>query len=142
MSRLFLCLTLLASAGCASTPGASEAARAPQSPEATTAKPTALAGAWEGHIELPNGNLGFLAQVGEDGTGTVDIPAQGAKGLPLSVVREEGEEVELLNEVPGANVVFKGRREGDAVRGTFTQRGNSFPFVLVRKGAASPQPSP
>ena len=120
----------LVATGCASTNAAkADAAKATD----TAQKPTALVGTWEGHIELPNGKLGFLAHIGEDGKGTVDIPDQGAQGLALSVVREEGEEVELFNEVPGANVVFKGRREGDTMRGSFTQRGHSFPFVLVRR---------
>ena len=126
-------LSMLVATGCAST----DAAKADTATTDTAQKPTALVGTWEGHIELPNQKLGFLAHIGEDGKGTVDIPDQGAKGLPLSVVREEGEEVELFNEVPGANVVFKGRREGDTMRGSFTQRGHSFPFVLVRTGAPS-----
>ncbi len=134
--RLALVLTpsLLLLAGCATSREATASATA--SPEQAQRQPSALAGTWEGQVELPGQPLAFVARLAADGTGTTDVPQQGAHGLPLKVTREEGAEFELLNEIPGADAVLVGRREGDTLRGTFSQRGYSFPFTLKRATAA------
>lgn len=56
-----------------------------------------LTGRWEGAIELPGVELGLVLhlRVGEDGewAGTVDIPMQGASGLPVAGIVVEGGEL-------------------------------------------------
>ena len=59
-----------------------------------------IEGHWEGHIEIPGQPLAIkvdLAVKDTDWSGTIDVPAQGAKGLPLSdiLVKEEGAESDL-----------------------------------------------
>ena len=101
-------------------------------------------GTWEGAIDIPGSPLGVivkLAQEGEDGaawTGTVDIPAQGAIGLPLEAISVDGSQVAFaIAGIPGAPT-FDGDVEGDAMTGGFTQAGQAFPFSLVRADQAQP----
>ena len=96
-------------------------------------------GHWEGRIEIPGAPLDVkvdLARDGEAWRGTIDIPAQGAQGLPLFriQVRGEGEQrVEfVIRGVPGAPT-FKGRLAGGEISGRFEQGGASFPFRLGRE---------
>lgn len=131
-SALFLVAGCTASRQNAEPATAAQTRQTPQSTEQNTEQRTALAGTWEGQIEIPGQPLGFVARIGEDGTGSVDVPVQNALGMPLQVTREDGDAFEMLNKVPGADAVLVGRREGDTLRGTFTQRGYSFPFTLKR----------
>ncbi len=102
------------------------------------AEAPALAGHWEGAIALPGTELKVLVDLAaEDGAwkGTVDIPAQGAKALPLSEIKVKGGAVSfLLPGVPG-NPSFKGilSADGNVISGDFSQAGQTFPFKLARK---------
>lgn len=122
MSPLKLMIPALLVLGCATTPPA-----VPVEPDVQ------LTGTWKGAVTLPNGALTFVAHIAEDGTGTVDVPAQNARGLPLRVLRSEGDDFEMVSEVPGAPATLAGRREGERLRGTFSQRGHSFPFELRKE---------
>ena len=81
-----------------------------------------VAGHWEGHIEIPGQPIAVkvdLAIDESDWRGTIDIPAQGAKGLPLSEIYivEEGEGMRVkfsIRGVPG-NPTFDGSRPSKAV---------------------------
>lgn len=118
--------------GCATTPPAG-----PPRPD------TQLAGTWSGAVALPTGALLFTARIGEDGAGTIDVPQQYAKDLPLRVLRSEGSAFEMSCDVPGAPAVLTGKHEGNVLRGTFAQRGYEFPFELRRdRQALSAPPAP
>ncbi len=97
-----------------------------------------LAGHWEGAIQLPGSPLAIsvdLAAKGSALSGTVSIPAQGAKGLPLANVAAAGAGVSFdLTGVPG-QPRFKGTLAGDKLAGEFTQNGKTFPFALERQAA-------
>lgn len=99
------------------------------------ALPAAPDGHWEGEIALPNATLGVVVNLAQaDGlwSGTIDIPMQGAKGLPLIGVRAPGDSlIFTIDKIPGAPT-FRGVVSGDAVAGTFSQGGQSFPFTLGR----------
>ncbi|BDU71343.1 alpha/beta hydrolase family protein [Mesoterricola silvestris] len=63
-------------------------------------------------------------------TGTISIPAQGAKNLPLEAITVDGDTVSFrIAGIPGAPT-FTGKAQGNAIQGTFTQGGQSFPFAL------------
>ena len=87
-----------------------------------------VAGHWEGHIEIPGQPLTVkvdLAINDSDWSGTIDIPAQGAKGLPLSEIHVEENDAELrvkfsIRGVPG-NPTFEGQLQDGVVSGTFSQ---------------------
>jgi pimeloyl-ACP methyl ester carboxylesterase len=112
-------------------------------------QPSDFAGHWEGAIELPGEPLGIMVDlaVGEAGwSGTIDIPLQGAKGLPLAEVRVDGVAVSFrIAGVPG-NPTFEGALREGRISGLFRQSGQEFPFHLGRETAAPPprpqQPRP
>jgi pimeloyl-ACP methyl ester carboxylesterase len=102
-----------------------------------------LTGQWDGAIvvlgsELPI-NLHFTD--GDTLTATIDIPAQGAMGLPLRNVSREDRRVHFeLMGGPGL-AVFDGLVDGDSIAGTFEQSGVSGTFGLRRATEAAANPS-
>jgi uncharacterized protein len=100
-----------------------------------------LPGTWEGAIELPAGPLKiavvFRAEA-DSLAGTIDIPQQGAAGLPLRAVTVKGSDVRFEVPTGGAVAVLEGRIDGDRLTGTFTQGSFSGPFALTRKGGPPP----
>ncbi len=105
----------------------------------------AFSGHWEGAIDIPGMSLGLKVDLAHDGTswkGTIDIPMQGAAGLPLTIKHVDGIAIEFaIAGVPG-DPLFKGSLAGGEIKGTFTQGGQTFPFHLGREagaGMARPQ---
>ncbi len=102
-------------------------------------------GHWEGHIEIPGQSLAVKVDLAIDDTdwnGTIDIPAQGAKGLPLSEIHvaEEGEGMRVtfsIRGVPG-NPTFDGTLQDGVINGTFSQGGVTFGFRLSREIVSGP----
>ena len=94
---------------------------------------SALAGAWAGKLEIPGQPLGIELVFAPDGTGTIDIPAQGASGLALSQIAVSGTAVTFELAQVGAS--FHGVLQGTGIAGTMTQRGQSVPFSLSRRAA-------
>src|SRR5436305_7607164 len=92
---------------------------------ARAAEPAAVGGHWEGEINLPQNQV-LQVKVDLEETsgawkGTIDIPAQGAKGLPLEPIAVQGPKVRfVIAGVPGAPT-FDGVLENGEIRGTFTQ---------------------
>lgn len=115
-------------------------------PRAEAPKPPATpAGAWSGAIQIPGMELGIRVELSQAGgwNGHISIPAQGLKDLALAEVGVQGSAVAFrMPGIPG-DPAFKGRLEEDgALRGTFTQGGQSFPFTLRREGVASAVKAP
>lgn len=97
-----------------------------------------LVGNWEGIIGPDSLNLRILVRFDEtDGalTGTIDIPLQQARGLPLRVAVAADSVTFVIEGVPG-EATFTGRLSGDEIAGEFEQGGQRFPFVLKRATAA------
>ena len=98
------------------------------------------AGHWEGAIEMPGGNtLGVIIELtpGDAWTGKIDIPMQGANGLPLDKIAVDGAKVSFaIKGVPGAPT-FDGTVEGGRIEGTFTQGNFKLPFSLSREKSVS-----
>lgn len=98
------------------------------------------AGHWEGEIELPDGagKLGVIINLRApegDGpwSGTIDIPAQGAKDLPLSeIVIEATRATFAIGSVPG-QPVFQGALKDGKISGSFSQGDLALPFTLGRE---------
>ncbi len=97
-------------------------------------------GTWKGAIELPGANLIVEVTLKETATnpsGTISIPQQGAKDLPLSDVSVNGNDVAFkIAGIPG-DPSFKGTlaADGSKITGTFTQAGGSYPFTISREAA-------
>lgn len=97
------------------------------------------AGTWEGAIEIPGSPLAVVVTLSADDgwSGTIDIPAQGAIGVPLEAIAADGAEVSFrISGVPG-EPTFTGAVDGDAMAGTFAQAGQEFPFTLARSDQAA-----
>jgi CubicO group peptidase (beta-lactamase class C family) len=116
------------------------------SPREATAQAAATAasveGRWEGAISVPGSELAItvtLTTAGSAWSGTIDIPAQGARGMALGSVMVQGSAVSFtLPSVPG-EPAFKGTlsSDGTTISGTFTQAGQGIPFKLQRKADPS-----
>ena len=105
------------------------------------AQAASAAGTWSGSITTPGAPLGISVTLRQNAgawTGTMDIPAQGGKGLALGDIAIEGAAVSFRLLAGAGNPTIKGRlsEDGSRISGTFTQSSVSFPVELVR-GAAS-----
>lgn len=102
-----------------------------------------VAGHWEGAIEIPGVKLGVAIELKLEGgvwTGSIDIPMQGARGLPLGGIAVTDSTVTFrLPGVPG-DPTFDGRLADGKLAGTFRQAGQQFPFALGREAVAEAQP--
>jgi uncharacterized protein len=103
--------------------------------------PAGQIGVWQGSISTPGVALAVVVRLDRkaDGawSGSIDIPAQGAKGLPLEKIEVKGTAVAFaIAGVPG-NPLFEGDLSGDrqSIVGTFSQGGGSYPFKLTRQTA-------
>jgi CubicO group peptidase (beta-lactamase class C family) len=105
-----------------------------------SAEPPSAAGRWEGSIALgPGMDLGVIVTLDQEGgawKGTIDIPLQGAKGLPLINIAVDGADATFEISGPGGKPTFKGSLspDGASMAGDFTQGGQTFPFELKRQG--------
>ncbi len=95
-----------------------------------------LSGHWKGHIDVPGMKLEILIDFSQkdDGswTGSISIPAQKAKNLPLTNISLAENKVAFeIKDVPG-NPVFSGILSDDGLKitGDYTQAENTFPFLL------------
>jgi hypothetical protein len=98
---------------------------------------------WTGAAQLPGGaELAFTLNItrGESPSATIDIPSQGAMGVPLQVASLEGNSYVLRIPAP-ANAEIAGtiNDEGD-LAGVLKQAGMEFPFKLERSTAEAAGP--
>ena len=102
-------------------------------------------GSWSGSLVAGPQTLEIIFHVTESEsgalTGTMDVPAQGATGIPLTTVDVEDGKMTLTFPVPGGGT-YEGtvNEAGDAITGSFTQAGQSFPMNLERAEGASGPP--
>jgi len=110
---------------------------------AMSVQPVPALGYWEGAIHLPGADLAIqinLLRVNDrELQGYISIPAQMLKDSKLEDIVVNLPEISfrMSGRIPG-NPTFKGRVEGDAIKGDFTQGGYSFAFDLKYVGEAKP----
>lgn len=118
-------------------------------PTADTVLPvdaTPVDGQWEGAINIAGTQLDIIVKFDSSIgalTATIDIPQQGAIGLPLDDVRLEGDAVHFA--IGSAGAVFDGTVDGETINGEFAQAGATGTFELTRTGdvvAATATPVP
>lgn len=120
----------------------------PTQPPAAAPAPTdpaAFSGDWEGKIVLPNAGLEILVALapGDAWSGTIDVPAQGAAGIPLHDIRLDGNTIhfEMLSDAQLAT--FDGQLQNDgSLRGAFKQAGFLGEFQLTRPADETAAPLP
>ncbi len=107
-------------------------------------------GHWEGAINIMGQELiikvdfavgeGALSGTGELLSGTIDIPQQGAFGLPLANIKYEPPNIHFELPVPNAKADFDGVLAGDGISGDFLQSGMKGSFILKRAGTEAGLP--
>ncbi len=123
------CRTLLIAALFA-VPASSPHAQAPA---------TDPSGHWQGMLQAPGMDVEFEVDLAKNGSGelagTVSIPAQKLKNLPLLKVAVEGESVTFYarSDQPLKGVLSA---DGTSMSGDFFAGGNSVPFSMNRTGDA------
>ncbi len=86
-------------------------------------------GVWSGKIEVRQGvSLGLVFRFSEGGGCTLDVPDQGARGIPAQVTATL---VGVKITVPSIGAAFEGVQLGKGISGNFTQSGASFPLTLT-----------
>ena len=106
--------------------------------QAQYAKP--FVGTWEGAIEVPGQPIEIILEFaleGENLTGNVDVPAQGAEDVPLAEFKIDGKKITFMidhPEVPG-EPMFNGELDeaSTTLAGTFSQGGGEIPFKVTKK---------
>lgn len=92
-----------------------------------------LTGSWRGELTLGVTKLPIVFNFSESGDGstqcTLDSPAQGAKGILATVAYCTSDSISLTCNAIGAS--YSGRIMHDAIKGSFSQRGYSFPLDLL-----------
>lgn len=99
-------------------------------------------GSWAGAIEIQGVSLALVFHLSDD-KATLDVPDQGAKGIPVQVSLTPLGALHI--DIAAINAAFEGYRIGDKIIGTFSQHGTSFPLTLSpgvpqRKRPQTPQP--
>ncbi len=102
-----------------------------------------IAGRWRGDMAIPGGALemAFVIESRGDGwEGTVDTPAQGVFGLPITVERGDGESAFVIK-VPATAATFEAELTdgGDGLVGEWKQRGATIELSCARE-AVPPLP--
>ena len=97
-------------------------------------------GHWVGSIEAGPG-ISVEVDLGRQGDlwrGTISIPVQGTKGLPLSDLVVKNPSVEFAIKGAPGDPRFKGElsQDGKTIAGTFSQGGGNVPLNLAWKGDA------
>jgi len=101
---------------------------------ASSAESTGPAGNWHGTLDLGAQQLEIVFVIEADGdvwSGTMDVPAQGATGLPLQSVSVDGDRLTIEMPLAGS-ARFEGSRRGETIEGSFSQAGQSFPLALTQ----------
>src|SRR5690606_14853094 len=83
-----------------------------------------ITGSWKGVINIPGASLNLVFHI-EDNNGqlsaTLDVPDQGAIGLPVDVVKLEGSQLTLS--IGAAGISYTGTLNKDEIKGSFKQSG-------------------
>ncbi|MDP6478800.1 MAG: alpha/beta fold hydrolase [Phycisphaerales bacterium] len=111
----------------------------------TVTTPDPLAGIWTGDLVTPNGGIALRIHITPTGTntwtGSIDTPSQGSFGIPLSSVRFDGHTARIGCATTDATWTATLGEGGKELRGTWVQRGGSFPLSCTR-GPAPPEIPP
>lgn len=113
------------------------------SPTPASAQEVDPVGDWTGALSVSGVSLRIVFHVaaGEGGlSATMDSPDQGALGIPTGSVEVVGDS--LIISVPAVGGGYRGRIDGDALTGRWSQGGQSLPLDLARGEAAGAPPAP
>ncbi|GEM68547.1 peptidase [Sphingobacterium mizutaii NBRC 14946 = DSM 11724] len=98
-----------------------------------------VAGDWKGELEVQGTKMEMIFHISDkDGnlSATMDVPAQGASGLPMSTVKFENNKLNLAMEQAG--IAYEGELKGESIEGKFKQGGMEFPLKLAKTKISKP----
>lgn len=94
-----------------------------------------ISGEWHGNLNVMGTSLALsfdFQKAGYKWTGTMSVPQQNAKGIPLTSVTNEDNGLQFLFDAAG--ITFTGKwNEKHEIEGAFIQNGQNFPLVLKRE---------
>jgi hypothetical protein len=100
-----------------------------------------MAGHWKGTIQPPglDVEIDLATKGGSAWYGTITIPAQGAKGVPLANLSVKTDALTFTIKGAPGDPGYTGTlaADGKTINGTFSQGGGSVPLVLTRTGDAT-----
>src|SRR5690554_420952 len=92
-----------------------------------------IAGDWKGTLSVQGVDLELIFHFAGDDvelTGTMDVPMQGASGIPVDVIEFTDNEFKLG--VTALQINYAGELLGDSITGNYEQAGMSVPLILKR----------
>lgn len=95
---------------------------------AATLLSPAQTGTWSGELDVQGTRLPIVFHLDEENP-TVDSPAQGARGIPVEVIRTSSGGVTI--KVPSIGATYEGLWMIKRIVGTFRQMGASLPLTLT-----------
>lgn len=94
-----------------------------------------ISGEWHGNLKVMGTSIVLhfdFRQYGEKWTGTMSVPQQNAKDIPLTSVTNNENGLQFLFDAAG--ITFTGKwNDNQDIEGTFTQNGQNFPLLLTRE---------
>jgi hypothetical protein len=107
---------------------------------------TELNGGWAGAITLPGGagalEIAVTFSAAPSLSAKMDVPSQGATGIPLTQVSYSAPEVSFVMTTASGPGTFEGRLDGNVIEGSFRQGPAEMPFRLERGAAISTPAAP
>ncbi|HBX66164.1 MAG TPA: hypothetical protein DEG32_08390, partial [Balneolaceae bacterium] len=104
-----------------------------------------IEGEWKGAINIQAQQLVVEFDIQKEAgafSGTLNIPQQGAMGLNLTIVEQDGDSVRFAFFTGSGDGVFEGTFSSDSlITGTYSQGPASFPFE-IKKQLTSDEPAP
>src|SRR5947207_10519970 len=100
-------------------------------------------GHWEGKMKVPGKEIAVEVDIAKSTTGvlggTISMPGEHARGLPLAKVAVEGRSISLFaREDQPINGVLSD--DGQSISGTVAIEGHSIPMTMTRTGDARIEP--
>lgn len=95
---------------------------------------------WKGALEVMGNKLEIIFNVtSKAGETTIkmDVPAQGAKDIPVVVHLHSADSVSYA--IPMLTIEYSGKRQGSVIKGKFKQGGMTFPLDLKKIQATAPK---
>lgn len=92
-----------------------------------------ISGIWKGELELGTVKLELIFHFDSDKC-TLDVPAQGAMGIPVTVNSLSADNISL--KIPQLQITYNGKRSGESISGMFVQLGKPF-FLMLKPGEAA-----
>ncbi|MDQ0880365.1 S9 family peptidase [Peribacillus sp. V2I11] len=92
----------------------------------------AIEGRWEGDIKIPNQPLPIIVHFTKK-DGTISIPVQGLNEFPLTSVKLSKSDLFFDMKIQNQQITFDGKVDQERISGTFVQKGQAFPFELLKE---------